>query len=85
MPLKTLRITNNTAQTVYPIMRDPNDGPYDPYDPFLKVNLTVTQALTPKVSALLTVENLTNNNTGEQFDYVPSLGRITTVGLRARW
>ena len=55
------------------------------YDPFLKVNLTVTQALTPKVSALLTVENLTNNNTGEQFDYVPSLGRITTVGLRARW
>src|SRR5882724_11801521 len=36
VPLKTLRITNNTAQTVYPIMRDPNDGPYDPYDPFLK-------------------------------------------------
>jgi outer membrane receptor protein involved in Fe transport len=55
------------------------------YDPFLKMNLTVTQALTPKVSALLTVENLTNNNTGEQFDYLPSLGRTTTVGLRARW
>ena len=36
VPLKTLRITNNTAQTVYPIMRDPNDGPYDPYDPDLK-------------------------------------------------
>ena len=36
VPLKTLRITNNTAQTVYPIMRDPNDGPYDPYDPALK-------------------------------------------------
>jgi hypothetical protein len=45
VPLKTLRITNNTAQTVYPIMRDPNSstlptdatvGLYDPYDPVLK-------------------------------------------------
>ena len=42
IPLKTLRITNNTAGTVYPIMRDPNSnilksnsavGLYDPYDP----------------------------------------------------
>ena len=42
IPMKTLRITNNTAQTVYPIMRDPNSnilvsnpavGLYDPYDP----------------------------------------------------
>jgi hypothetical protein len=41
IPLKTLRITNNTADTVYPIMRDPNSnilesnsavGLYDPYD-----------------------------------------------------
>jgi hypothetical protein len=46
VPLKTLRITNNSAQTVYPIMRDPNSavlkapnqdvGLYDPYDPVLK-------------------------------------------------
>ena len=42
VPLKTLRITNKTAGTVYPIMRDPNSnilksnpavGLYDPYDP----------------------------------------------------
>ena len=42
VPLKTLRITNNTTGTVYPIMRDPNSnllksnpavGLYDPYDP----------------------------------------------------
>ena len=42
IPLKTLRITNNTADTVYPIMRDENSnilksdpgvGLYDPYDP----------------------------------------------------
>ncbi len=42
VPLKTLRITNNTAGTVYPVMRDPNSavlghnsavGLYDPYDP----------------------------------------------------
>jgi hypothetical protein len=42
VPVKTLRITNNTEQTVYPIMRDPNSntikgsetiGLYDPYDP----------------------------------------------------
>ncbi|HEX3233639.1 MAG TPA: TonB-dependent receptor [Gemmatimonadales bacterium] len=55
------------------------------YDPFFKLNLTVTQTLTPGISALLTVENLSNNNTGEEFDYLPSLGRISTVGLRARW
>ena len=36
VPLKTLRITNNTNKTVYPIMRDTNDGPYDPYDDHLK-------------------------------------------------
>ena len=42
VPIKTLRITNNTTQTIYPIMRDPNSigivkdspiGLYDPYDP----------------------------------------------------
>jgi len=42
VPLKTVRITNNTADTVFPIMRDPNAstlgenspvGLYDPYDP----------------------------------------------------
>ena len=41
VPLKTLRITNNTSGAVYPIMRDPNSvvlvtdpgrGLYDPYD-----------------------------------------------------
>ena len=26
IPLKTLRITNNSADTVYPIMRDPNSN-----------------------------------------------------------
>jgi hypothetical protein len=42
IPVKTLRITNNTDHTVFPIMRDPNAstlqenspvGLYDPYDP----------------------------------------------------
>jgi hypothetical protein len=42
VPTKTLRITNNTTDTVYPIIRDPNSnvlasnaavGLYDPYDP----------------------------------------------------
>src|SRR5262245_32780710 len=41
VPTKTLRITNNTPNTVYPIMRDRNEtvladnkavGLYDPYD-----------------------------------------------------
>ncbi|MBV8485224.1 MAG: hypothetical protein JO077_20455 [Verrucomicrobia bacterium] len=44
IPVKTLRISNNTTQTVYPVMRDPNDaviakgssiGLYDPYDAVL--------------------------------------------------
>jgi hypothetical protein len=42
IPLKTLRITNNTSGFIYPILRDPNSntiegsttvGLYDPYDP----------------------------------------------------
>lgn len=42
IPLKTLRITNNTQGMVFPVMRDPNSnvlesnpaiGLYDPYDP----------------------------------------------------
>jgi hypothetical protein len=47
IPLKTLRISNNATQTVYPIMRDPNSsitnakekpkvGLYDPWDAPLK-------------------------------------------------
>ena len=45
IPLKTIRITNNTADTVFPIMRVPNTPTlknnlavslYDPYDPPLK-------------------------------------------------
>ncbi len=41
-PVKTLRITNNSAVTMYPVMRSPNTGNtqahpdvavYDPYDP----------------------------------------------------
>jgi len=41
VPIKTVRITNNSDQTIYPIMRDPNsattekggdEGLYDPYD-----------------------------------------------------
>jgi hypothetical protein len=32
VPKKTLTITNNTDKTVYPIIRDPNNPPYDPYD-----------------------------------------------------
>src|SRR5262245_18981426 len=31
-PTKTMRITNNTERTVYPMMRDPNIPQYDPYD-----------------------------------------------------
>ncbi|HEY8901085.1 MAG TPA: hypothetical protein VIM61_11800 [Chthoniobacterales bacterium] len=42
IPVKTVRITNNTANTIYPVIRDPNSkvlasnkavGLYDPYDP----------------------------------------------------
>ena len=54
------------------------------YGEFLKANVSVTQALTPRISALLTVENLSNNDDGEQFDYIPSVGRVTTIGVRAR-
>jgi hypothetical protein len=32
VPRKTLTITNNTDKTVYPIIRDENNPPYDPYD-----------------------------------------------------
>ena len=63
VPVKTLRITNNTGQTVYPIMRDPNSntikgsetiGLYDPYDPRPTrsiVGISVTSRVDNTISA----------------------------------
>jgi outer membrane receptor protein involved in Fe transport len=52
---------------------------------FVKVNLSVTQQLTPQVEALLTVNNLTDNTKFESLSVEPVIGRITQLGLHARF
>jgi hypothetical protein len=58
IPLKTLRITNNTTDTVYPIMRDPNSNTLASnktvglYDPTIRsTGNTVATSVTSRVDA----------------------------------
>lgn len=54
------------------------------YPGFAKVNVAVTQQVTSRLEALVTVDNLTNNGASEGGNTLPVLGRMTMVGLRAR-
>jgi outer membrane receptor protein involved in Fe transport len=52
------------------------------YPGFVKVNATVSQQITQLVTAFATVDNLTNNEAYEFWNYHPVLGRTTTAGLQ---
>ena len=52
---------------------------------FVKLNLNVVQRLGPMLSAMASVDNLTNNTTPESGNITPVVGRTTTVGLRVHW
>lgn len=49
---------------------------------FAKANLSLTQQITPAVTGLLTIENLTNKNAYEVSNIFPTQGRITTAGVK---
>ncbi len=50
------------------------------YPGFLKLNLGITQRITPQVNAFGSVENLTNSTAYEGTNNVATMGRITMVG-----
>ncbi len=52
------------------------------YPGFAKFNFSASQRITPFLSGLLTVENLTNNHADEFTNTSPVQGRITSVGFR---
>ena len=55
------------------------------YPGFAKVNVSVAQDINHYVSGFVTVDNLTNNQAYEFLNLIPVLGRITMVGVRARY
>ncbi len=55
------------------------------YPGFVKVNATVSQELTPRVSGFVSFDNLTNNQAFEPNNSLTVLGRISTVGLRLHY
>jgi outer membrane receptor protein involved in Fe transport len=55
------------------------------YPGFVKVNATVSQQVTRLVTAFVTVDNLTNNEAYEYWNFQPVLGRTTTAGLQVHY
>lgn len=54
------------------------------YAGFIKINASVTQQLSPHISAFVAANNLTNNQAHELDNSGPVMGRMTTVGIRFR-
>ncbi|MGH7508976.1 MAG: TonB-dependent receptor [Gemmatimonadales bacterium] len=52
------------------------------YPSITRVNALVTQRLTPQLQVFLGADNLTNQETYEGSNFLPVVGRTTTVGLR---
>ena len=52
------------------------------YPAYTKINLAMTQQITPAVSALVSIENLANRAVYEVSNAFPRQGRITMVGMR---
>jgi outer membrane receptor protein involved in Fe transport len=70
--------------------RNPAPHPIDrswviAYPGFVKLNATLTQQVTRQLSGFLSVDNLTNNQAYEFYNFNPVMGRITTVGLRVQY
>jgi outer membrane receptor protein involved in Fe transport len=52
------------------------------YPTMVKGNLSVTQALSPMLSAFISINNIGDNHDYEQNNIIPTVGRISTIGLR---
>lgn len=57
-----------------------------PFPSFVKLNATVSQEITRFASGFISVDNLTNNESFEaSSNFLPVMGRISTVGLRLHY
>jgi len=52
------------------------------YPSLTKVSVSVTQAINRTLSGFVAIDNLTNNDNFEDSNTNPTLGRISTFGLR---
>lgn len=55
------------------------------YPGFVKLNLSLFQRITPIFSGILSIDNLTNNQTDEVSNELPRRGRSVTAGLRVQY
>jgi len=55
------------------------------YPGFTKVNLSMSQAVTNRLSVFLHSDNVTNKNVYERYNYNPNIGRATIIGVRTRF
>jgi outer membrane receptor protein involved in Fe transport len=55
------------------------------YPGLLKFNAGVSQRITPLVEAFASIENLTNNQAYEFYNFHPVMGRTTTLGMRLQY
>ena len=57
---------------------------WTPFPGFVKFGLRASRDVTSHLSALLSVDNLTNNDRIEEYDTTPTTGRLVLIGLRVR-
>jgi outer membrane receptor protein involved in Fe transport len=55
------------------------------YPSITRLNASITQRLSPQFEVFASVDNLTNQQTYEGSNFLPLIGRTTTVGLRASY
>ncbi len=55
------------------------------YPSFTKFNLSLSQALTDRLSVFLQADNLTNKNVFEDLNVITPIGRVTTFGVRTKF
>jgi outer membrane receptor protein involved in Fe transport len=58
---------------------------WEQYPGFVKVNLSITQAITPRIGAFVSVNNIGNNYAYEFSNASSVVGRTTIAGLRCRF
>jgi outer membrane receptor protein involved in Fe transport len=51
---------------------------------FTKINAAITQQITRQLDAFLSIDNLANNDGSEGGNFLPAMGRISTLGIRAQ-
>jgi outer membrane receptor protein involved in Fe transport len=55
------------------------------YPSFVKLNATISRQFNRLVTGFISIDNLTNNEASELYNFVPPVGRTTTAGLRLKF